>query len=432
MNILQPLLHFRQSLPPQQREHLDSRRFLIPMIQGFVGAVPLSPSRAPSDTSRSTASLALISRLGWKRAGARFRTRGVDDDGNVANFVETETILAVNDIVMSFLQVRGSVPLFWEQVGNQTFGQKLQITRPQAASQPAFDKHFMDLLDHYGAVHCVNLLGQGENEAILSDIYNAHISSLAVTLESSGQMTNHFTGEEENLVTLTPYDFHASVRVGGHDVVKEDFGRRVRGVRDARERFGWTTIDTTSRDVVTTQSGVFRVNVSFWPGSRSWENQLMSSVVTSESVWIGEYPIAPSVNDLLIEPTPSLDRTNYAEDVIASLTIGAFITSLDPDTLDGFPASYAIHNAHRSLWADNGDALSKIYAGTGALNTSVTRTGKRSIASLLSDASKSVGRAIQATFNDSDKQTSIDLFLVSADLPSRRIEEPNGAESTSS
>lgn len=32
--------------------------------------------------------MALISRLGWKRAGTRFNTRGVDDDGNCANFVE--------------------------------------------------------------------------------------------------------------------------------------------------------------------------------------------------------------------------------------------------------------------------------------------------------------------------------------------------------
>lgn len=35
---------------------------------------------------------------------------------------------------------------------------------------------------------------------------------------------------------------------------------------------------------------------------------------------------------------------------------------------------------HRELWAENGDALSKIYAGTGALNTSFTRTGKRTLA----------------------------------------------------
>ena len=34
------------------------------------------------------ATVSLISRLSWKRAGTRFNTRGVDDDGNVANFVE--------------------------------------------------------------------------------------------------------------------------------------------------------------------------------------------------------------------------------------------------------------------------------------------------------------------------------------------------------
>jgi synaptojanin len=42
----------------------------------------------PTNGAPSLASLALISRLGWKRAGTRFNTRGVDDDGNCANFVE--------------------------------------------------------------------------------------------------------------------------------------------------------------------------------------------------------------------------------------------------------------------------------------------------------------------------------------------------------
>jgi hypothetical protein len=36
----------------------------------------------------------------------------------------------------------------------------------------------------------------------------------------------------------------------------------------------------------------------------------------------------------------------------------------------------------------NGDALSKIYVGTGAINSSFTRSGKRNLAGLLSDASK--------------------------------------------
>jgi synaptojanin len=42
----------------------------------------------PTDGAPAIATLSLISRLGWKRAGTRFNTRGVDDDGHTANFVE--------------------------------------------------------------------------------------------------------------------------------------------------------------------------------------------------------------------------------------------------------------------------------------------------------------------------------------------------------
>lgn len=67
---------------------------------------------------------------------------------------------------------------------------------------------------------------------------------------------------------------------------------------------------------------------------------------------------------------------------------------------------------HRELWAENGDALSRLYAGTGALNTSYTRSGKRTIAGMLSDATKSVSRAYINNFVDKDKQIAIDMFLV--------------------
>jgi hypothetical protein len=42
----------------------------------------------PTDGAPTISTLSLISRLGAKRAGTRFNTRGVDDDGNTANFVE--------------------------------------------------------------------------------------------------------------------------------------------------------------------------------------------------------------------------------------------------------------------------------------------------------------------------------------------------------
>ena len=50
----------------------------------------------------------------------RFMVRGVNDEGHVANFVETEQLIHIDtldDLVLSYIQTRGTVPLFWEQPG---------------------------------------------------------------------------------------------------------------------------------------------------------------------------------------------------------------------------------------------------------------------------------------------------------------------------
>ena len=44
----------------------------------------------------------------------RFTMRGTDEDGHVANFVETEQALLHEDgRQTSFVQIRGSIPFFW-------------------------------------------------------------------------------------------------------------------------------------------------------------------------------------------------------------------------------------------------------------------------------------------------------------------------------
>lgn len=60
-------------------------------IQGYVGVFTMALPAPPTNGSPALVTLSLISRLGWKRAGTRFNTRGVDDDGNCANFVEACT-----------------------------------------------------------------------------------------------------------------------------------------------------------------------------------------------------------------------------------------------------------------------------------------------------------------------------------------------------
>lgn len=68
----------------------------------------------------------LIARKDNRRTGMRFICRGIDEDGNCANFVETEQIILIYDKyhnclgnvnyhAISHLQVRGSIPLKWKQ-----------------------------------------------------------------------------------------------------------------------------------------------------------------------------------------------------------------------------------------------------------------------------------------------------------------------------
>ena len=66
---------------------------------------------------------------------------------------------------------------------------------------------------------------------------------------------------------------------------------------------------------------------------------------------------------------------------------------------------------HSSLWADNGDALSRIYAGTGALKSSFTRHGKMSLAGAIADARKSATRLYINNFADKGRQNTIDVLL---------------------
>lgn len=86
--------------------------------------------------------LALISRRSRFRAGTRYFRRGIDHEGNVANFNETEQILllerqttlgtvriSADDYAakLSFVQIRGSIPVFWAEVNTLRYKPDLQI-----------------------------------------------------------------------------------------------------------------------------------------------------------------------------------------------------------------------------------------------------------------------------------------------------------------
>ena len=76
----------------------------------------------------------------------------------------------------SFVQIRGSVPLFWEQPGVNVGSHKIKMARGPELSNTAFDLHMKYLKQNYGHQAIVNLLGSSlvgskEGEATLSTAF---------------------------------------------------------------------------------------------------------------------------------------------------------------------------------------------------------------------------------------------------------------------
>ncbi len=374
--MIRPLVEFRSRLQQQERDALDASRILTSAIRGFCRSWAIPQTSAPlrSATTGLPSYLTVISRLSCRRAGTRFNSRGIDDDGNVANFVETETTYwSPSGVVFSYAQVRGSVPVFWEQAaGLLPNQQKITITRSADGTQPAFDKHFADLEQAYGAVHVVNLLSTTKpGEFELTSLYRYGIKHCPLSRLGDGQSSDHA------LLRDTEYDFHAETK-GPQGYEAANYIRRY--IEHSADGFAYylaqESDDTTEANsklsngktnryvVVLQQEGVFRTNC-----------------------------------------LDCLDRTNLIQTIISQMAVEAFLGHR------GEVAASDFWSRHANLWADNGDSLSKIYAGTGALKSSFTRHGKMSFAGAIADVRKSATRLYYNNFADKTRQNTIDTLL---------------------
>ncbi|KAH8731467.1 SacI homology domain-containing protein [Phaeosphaeriaceae sp. PMI808] len=372
--MIQPLVDFRSRLAPGDKEALDTSGILTSAIRGFALTITIPTSSAPIKTQGSgiPSSITLISRLSCRRAGTRFNSRGIDDDGNVANYVETETTYwTPSGICFSYVQVRGSVPIFWEQQSGLLPGQqKITITRSEQATQPAFDKHFENLEISYGAIHVVNLLSNEKPQEIeLSQKYRQHIRNSPLNHGSDKSSMEHA------LVKLTEYDFHAETRgPGGY----ESASMIAHWIQSSADAFGYYLSDEADERVkINGEDRIVRRSMT---------------ILQQEGIF--------RTNCL-----DCLDRTNLVQTIISKMALEVFLSH------KSLRASQDFWMRHSTMWADNGDALSRIYAGTGALKSSFTRHGKMSLSGALADARKSATRMYINNFADKGRQNTIDMLL---------------------
>lgn len=373
--MINPLLAFRTQLLSEERKSLDSSQILTCVIRGFSSTMRLpaiTPAFADIQTNLSP-TLTIVSRQSSRRAGTRFNSRGIDDQGNVANFVETEIVLWLpSGRVFSYVQVRGSVPVFWEQAPGFLPGQqKIEVTRSIDATQHAFSKHFEVLESGYGPVHVVNLLSEEKpGEAELSLDFRDLIRNDPRKPREGFQEV-----EFKACPQLTEYDFHAETRGPlGYDAssqLKHELSHSLKG-------FEYFLGDVASKPTL--------------PSNRSISQDRRETILCQKGVF--------RTNCL-----DCLDRTNLVQCIISSAVLESFLRQ------NGGKLTPDIQRRHSTIWADNGDALSKIYAGTGAIKSSFTRHGKMSLAGALADARKSATRLYVNNFSDKLRQNTIDLLL---------------------
>ncbi|KAM5165652.1 synaptojanin-2 [Mantella aurantiaca] len=254
--------------------------------------------------SHRKAKACLISRISSVRAGARFHIRGVDDDGHVSNFVETEQTMYVDDNdVSSFAQIRGSVPLFWEQPGLQVGSHHLKLTRGLEANAPAFDRHMMLLKEQYGKQVIVNLLRSKGGEEVLSRAFKKLL----------------WASQHAEDVPMINFDYHQIVKGGKIEKLENLLKPQLKLNLD---EFG---VFTKGENLIKReQKGTFRINC-----------------------------------------LDCLHRTNGVQAYIALEVLRTQLESLGLDDMKSVIERF--EESYKSMWSVNGHNLSMIFTGCRAL-----------------------------------------------------------------
>ncbi|GAB9462782.1 hypothetical protein Gpo141_00000265 [Globisporangium polare] len=438
---------------------MDLHNWIIPVISGFVKVMK------KCEINGMRCDLLFFTRRSWRRVGTRFNVRGVDKDGFVANFAETEMMLVKpNRSICSYVQIRGSIPLYWDQMVTLKYMPRTRYAFSGNESivdwnELAFRAHMDNIIQRYGHVTVVNLIDKTgksktvRDQAQLGSAYGKYVKKYnqqsrspdmgapnAATMSFSSPplgdspkhrpsmlpaataslsngnsaqsspsngSTNGSSSSNNGATVQQPssapasssssppaisqlfsepiayvwFDFH-------HECRKMQWGnlsKLVAEVNDQFNQYGWFECDSEGR-MTNRQKGVFRVNCM-----------------------------------------DNLDRTNVVMSLFArrctlqSLSLHDDSKSAGANVLDSPYEAFEL--VFKNAWADNADYVSKMYAGTGALKTDFTRTGKRTLSGAIQDGVNSVTRYYLNNFSDGVRQDAYDL-LVGNYVPDKRDESP--------
>ncbi|KAG0349572.1 phosphatidylinositol-3,5-bisphosphate 5-phosphatase [Podila minutissima] len=355
-----------------------NNQWALPIMYGFVDQSKLS-------ILGRNVFVTLIARRSRLFAGARFLKRGVNDRGYVANDVETEQIvsemsttsfygagtLEANPNHTSFVQHRGSIPLFWTQDGTNMSPKppiELNVVDPYFTAAAL---HFDDMFKRYGAPCIVlNLIKAKEKtarESILLKEFTECIDYL-----------NQFLPEDKKIQHIK-WDMSRASKSPNENVISvlEIIAEKT----FAQTGFFHTGYNQQHKSTKDDHSG----NVIYGSG-------LQNGVVRTNCI-------------------DCLDRTNAAQFIIAKCALGHQLFSLGLISEPIVPFDCDVVNMLTEMYHDHGDTIALQYGGSHLVNTMETYRKINQWTSHSRDMLESIRRFYSNSFVDAEKQDAMNLFL---------------------
>ncbi|KAL9969462.1 hypothetical protein ACROYT_G021682 [Oculina patagonica] len=354
--------------------------WILHIVNGFVGQSDICVYGRPIYVT-------LIARRSKEFAGTRFLKRGANDEGSVANEVETEQIVHDASVLSfksgrftSYVQLRGSVPSFWSQEVKQVMVPKPQIIVDRADPFcSAAGQHFNQLLKRFGSpVVILNLVKKKERKR--------HEQILSEELERAVIYLNQFL-PVQHAIQYKAWDM-----------------ARYNKSKDCNVMEKLTVI----ADEVFKSTGFFHSGQELYCNQIRKDSRLTGMCGTGYS---DDYLGREQNGVLRTNCVDCLDRTNTAQFMVGKCALGFQLHALgviDKPFVEFDSDSVRILE---DLYEAHGDTLALQYGGSQLVHGIRTYRKVSPFTSHSRDIMQTVSRYYSNAFTDADKQQAMNLFL---------------------
>ncbi|CAK63344.1 unnamed protein product (macronuclear) [Paramecium tetraurelia] len=317
----------------------------IKIIQGYVG---LGLCEIKTQQKQKLTYI-LISRRETLRGGTRYNHRGLNAEGAAANTVETEQLVEYQEKLYCHLQIRGSVPVFWEQVGIRAIS---QITSNTEQTKMAITKHLMNLKKYFGSLLLIDLMAVDKpNEAIISQTYKEMINMLNLPQIQHQQIDFKQYCKNYKFEKLNPLIIQNKEILNSQSYTKFQNGKLL-NIQNGVVRTN--CLDCLDR------TNVFQTKIAFF---------ITNLILNDLSINIPK--------EFKCETILDLSDQEKVHDLIKLIKI---------------------------LWGESGDNISRIYAGTNSSTTKIQKTGGSSWTGMIEHGLKGFQRFYNQNVTDEEKQ----------------------------